>query len=128
MSSIYQHRPLSRSRCIRLLECKQRQDGAATLAEFDFQLLEASLDGNTPFYALSYVWGEIIPSESIICEKDKMPITTNCEAALRHILPRIKSCNIWIDSICINQSCALERNQQVALIREIYSKAEKVLI
>jgi hypothetical protein len=35
---------------------------------------------------------------------------------------------LWVDQICINQSDALERAQQVGLMKEIYRRAEHVII
>lgn len=128
MPSQYRHRPLSSPRSIRTLECKKRAGSTTNLDGFDFGLLEGSLDDSTTFYALSYAWGEATPTDSILCEEANMPITANCAAALKHILPKFKSCNIWVDSICIDQTCILERNQQVALMGEIYSSAQEVLI
>ena len=36
--------------------------------------------------------------------------------------------NLWIDSICINQTDIPEKNIQVAMMGEIYNKADQVVI
>ncbi|KAK2762898.1 heterokaryon incompatibility protein [Colletotrichum kahawae] len=60
---------------------------------------------------------------------DIIPITRNCENALRSVRisagpPR----NIWIDSLCINQDDEEERSAQVALMPRIYAGAAGVLV
>ncbi|KAF2732509.1 HET-domain-containing protein [Polyplosphaeria fusca] len=35
---------------------------------------------------------------------------------------------LWIDALCINQDDIVERGHQVRLMREIYSKAQKVSV
>ncbi|KAL3291606.1 heterokaryon incompatibility protein [Colletotrichum asianum] len=60
---------------------------------------------------------------------DIIPITRNCENALRSVRilggPRR---NIWIDSLCINQDDEKERSAQVALMPRIYAGAAGVLV
>ncbi|KAF2830838.1 HET-domain-containing protein, partial [Ophiobolus disseminans] len=41
--------------------------------------------------------------------------------------PKFKTSRLWIDAICINQSDLLERNHQVAQMRDVYTKAESVI-
>ena len=47
---------------------------------------------------------------------------------LRKDLPLSDRCPLWIDSICIDQGNILERNAQVAMMSEIYSHAESVIV
>ena len=49
---------------------------------------------------------------------------------LRNLHPHSfhSSVGLWIDQICINQDDVHERNEQVALMHRIYSKAENVVI
>lgn len=122
------HRPLSTSRSIRLLECKRRGRKSNGLEDLELRLVEASLDNLPPYFALSYVWGDTKATESIVCDGKKLWITRNCASALGRILPSTSTCTIWVDSICIDQSCIPERNAQVALMSEIFSCAEKVLV
>jgi hypothetical protein len=55
-------------------------------------------------------------------------VTANCEAALRKLRNRDSERILWIDAICINQDKTLERNHQVTLMRDIYSKASRVVV
>lgn len=57
-----------------------------------------------------------------------MPITNNCEVALRRFRDSEEPRYLWIDSICIDQSDPIERASQVELMGRIYRHARKVLI
>lgn len=96
-----------------------------------------SLDDRPEFEALSYVWGNASDTQTIYVDNVPFPATTNLESALRHI--RDHSCeatnglipatlDVWIDAVCINQSDVEERNQQVQMMKDIYSQASHVLI
>jgi Heterokaryon incompatibility protein (HET) len=54
-------------------------------------------------------------------------ITTNLFAALTNLRKRDDIKWIWIDALCINQNDINEKNHQVSLMRQIYSRAERVL-
>lgn len=81
-----------------------------------------------PYKALSYVWGSPVGDVPICCGVQELLITENCVAALRKIRHRMKSRMLWVDAICINQQSLDERNHQVALMGDIYSKASEVII
>lgn len=96
-----------------------------------------SLEHRPKFDALSYVWGDAGDTRTVYVDNVPFPATTNLESALRHI--REHSCeateelipanrDVWIDAICINQSDVEERNQQVRMMKDIYSQASHVLI
>ena len=82
-----------------------------------------------PVYeALSYTWGHSKKECSISCGSESIEITANLAAALVQIRKPDKPRTLWIDQICINQDDVDERNEQVALMGGIYSKAENVVI
>jgi hypothetical protein len=89
---------------------------------------------NSSFQALSYVWGSNErPFRAFIFDKDGknlgfIQLTKNLNSALRDLWMAEKIVNktFWIDQICINQE-GEEKGQQVALMREIYTKAERVI-
>ncbi|KAF2819466.1 HET-domain-containing protein [Ophiobolus disseminans] len=88
---------------------------------------------NAPAYeALSYTWatedGDDSKSGRVHCQDGVIPITENCEAALRCLKLPVDPRILWVDSICINQSSILERNHQVGLMDQIYRLATKVQI
>ncbi|KAK5652305.1 hypothetical protein OQA88_10653 [Cercophora sp. LCS_1] len=106
-----------------------------------------SLDDKPTYCALSYVWGDpaktakiLIAAESaagILSEEKAIDVTTNLEAALRHVRSQwaahrrvghdTSSFRLWADAICINQTDTKERGQQVQIMRSIYKSADLVL-
>ncbi|KAI1138380.1 heterokaryon incompatibility protein-domain-containing protein [Hypoxylon sp. FL0543] len=84
---------------------------------------------NDPKYeALSYVWGDATITTPITLNSRPFQVTTNLEAALRVLRHKNKKRLIWVDAICINQTSIQERNQEVRRMRDIYSRAEQVII
>jgi hypothetical protein len=55
-------------------------------------------------------------------------VTANCIAAMRRLRHKKKRRILWIDAICIDQSSMDERNQQVELMGDVYSKARRVIL
>lgn len=83
---------------------------------------------DTPFEAVSYVWGQAIKNQSIICENHVMGITPSLSSVLRRIRLLNKPLKVWADSICIDQENLKEKGHQVALMGKIYRSAQRVLI
>jgi WD40 repeat protein len=88
---------------------------------------------DTRYCAISYVWGEKGPAESgprIFCgqKRETIAITKNGETALKAVRHHNASQYVWIDAICIDQKNISERSSQVALMGQIYSMADEVLI
>jgi len=99
-------------------------------------IVKELIDTSSPaFDAISYAWeGQILSQDHFIyChEKDgrskRLLIIRNCEAALRHVRLENDIRDIWIDSICIGQATAEEKNHQVRLMGDIYKYAQKVIV
>ncbi|KAK4678298.1 hypothetical protein QC764_306350 [Podospora pseudoanserina] len=86
------------------------------------------------YEALSYTWadanGQASRTKKLYLGREwaVFPITTNCDAALRHVrLPNTER-YIWVDTVCINQFDNLERSHQVQLMPMIYATAQRVLV
>ncbi|KAF6812498.1 heterokaryon incompatibility protein [Colletotrichum plurivorum] len=94
--------------------------------EFHFQ--ETSIDDPPPFQALSYVWGDPTFCCEVHCSGNSVSITQSLFDALRHFRLPDAELTIWADAICINQADMEERGEQVQLMREIYSRAEGVVV
>ena len=80
------------------------------------------------YEALSYVWGDMSVQREIIFDGMPFPVTENLAIALHHLRLPDKPRRVWVDALCINQSNAKERNEQVTLMGEIYTMAKPVLI
>ncbi|KAH7084171.1 heterokaryon incompatibility protein-domain-containing protein [Paraphoma chrysanthemicola] len=93
------------------------------------ELSTASIDDTAQsFDALSYMWGDPAPIDTIELSGQPIPIASNLAVALRHLRYVDKPLVIWIDAICINQQDLDERSRQVQFMRQLYSRAEIVRI
>jgi hypothetical protein len=55
-------------------------------------------------------------------------VTVNLQLALRHLrLPSTERV-LWVDAVCINQNDILEKNHEVAHMRQIYLGAQQVIV
>ncbi|KAI1745791.1 heterokaryon incompatibility protein-domain-containing protein [Xylaria scruposa] len=98
----------------------------------DLELVDLA-DITKPYEALSYTWADE-DGNTDRCEVlylgpywDCLPITRNCYLALQRFR-EVRSWTVWVDAICINQNNNSERSHQVNIMREIYSKAESVVV
>jgi hypothetical protein len=86
------------------------------------------------YEALSYTWADAAGNANrtkklhLGREWEILPITTNCEAALRCLRLQTKDRNLWVDSICIDQENVGERSHQVQMMSIIYQTAQRVLV
>jgi len=114
---------LPHRRAIRLLRIKSgtSEEGIQiTLETFD-------LDSKTQFTALSYVWGDATSPCEIICNGHTKSITRNLWGVLSQLQKQRFDCLLWVDAICINQKDDEEKSFQVAIMRDIYRRAAKVI-
>lgn len=80
------------------------------------------------YEALSYVWGENTTSQSISVGCRSVGITSNCDQALRHLRQHKQTRALWVDAICIDQSSAEDKAQQIPLMGDIYEYASRTVI
>jgi hypothetical protein len=93
------------------------------------QLQHVDLASSTPsFCALSYVWGTVVYDRSFECQSSVIMITQSLEEALKRLRLPDKVINIWADGICINQQDVRERESQVKLMGQIYTRAHQIMI
>ncbi|KAK1674369.1 heterokaryon incompatibility protein-domain-containing protein [Colletotrichum godetiae] len=99
------------------------------------RLSSVSLDEKPAYTALSYVWGDASITETILLNGQEFHATKNLFNALQHLQDHWidtfpgrhpQGFRVWVDALCINQQDVAERNQQVQLMRRIYSSAELV--
>src|ERR1700760_1920591 len=141
----HRYDPLPTNSSIRLMQLSTNSD---SLLSFEFWVGE--LSQAPPFDALSYTWGDPyspylrpqldyrpdpeVSSIPILCKEKILFIRPNLDDALQAISnlslfpqPFSRQRYIWIDAICIDQSNLLERERQVALMSELYQRAESVI-
>lgn len=64
----------------------------------------------------------------MFCNGHECTVTKNLGAALQKLRLPDGARKIWIDALCINQDDVLERNEQVRLMGEIYSRCSRVIV
>ncbi|KAF4470475.1 ankyrin repeat [Fusarium albosuccineum] len=120
----YQYQPLTKTNSIRVLELHPGRPG--DILRFD--LNEVQLNVNASFEALSYEWQDKFGSVPVQCNNEQLLVTPNCKAAMERLRLDSGPRYLWIDAICINQANTKERNQQVAMMTDIYRAATSVLM
>ncbi|KAI6084620.1 heterokaryon incompatibility protein-domain-containing protein [Hypoxylon rubiginosum] len=132
----YRHRTLSGFGTTRLLIIHPANSEAEPLRGSLIEYIVKSShrgtspEGLTRYEALSYVWGAPSTAHEITINSLTLPITANCDAALRRLRWVSQDRVLWVDSICIDQTPegVEERNAQVAMMGDIYENASDVLI
>ncbi|RYP60507.1 hypothetical protein DL771_010485 [Monosporascus sp. 5C6A] len=101
-------------------------------------LVTVPLEEAPPYIALSYVWGDPSLSYRIHCHSQSLLVTgslidalVTVHSAVRYnssaIYDQDEDVYLWADGICINQQNAQEKEQQVPLMKDIYSRARGVI-
>ena len=81
------------------------------------------------FEALSYTWGAALERRSVLVkDAGEFPVTDNLWYALRRLRRLLKIRTLWVDAICINQQDLTERADQVRIMYDIYSYAERGIV
>jgi hypothetical protein len=82
--------------------------------------------------AVSYTWGDVSYSHDLIIRDSErlcvMKITAVVDSMLRWFRKPARTLYLWIDALCLNQSDVEELSEQVKVMAEIYSQAQKVRI
>jgi hypothetical protein len=87
-------------------------------------------EGLPQWVAISYCWGENPGIKQIILDGKKVNVPDSAEAAIKGTYRGLANPDtpIWIDAICINQLDLTEKNHQVAMMGNVYSRAAEVLV
>ncbi|RYP30055.1 hypothetical protein DL768_011202 [Monosporascus sp. mg162] len=130
--SIYSEQLDASKREIRLLHIRADVNDCSTAWSMSIASLGTAPNAMPRFNALSYVWGNTHASQPVRINSQNLPVTENLGQALRGLrnayIPEADHLPLWIDALCINQQDEQERNQQVAMMGDIYGRAERVLI
>jgi hypothetical protein len=91
-------------------------------------LVHVPIEDAGEYDALSYVWGSSDRTEFIICDGQRLDVTSNLHNALCHISKNRMPWTVWIDGVCIDQQNDEEKARQVGRMDTIYSSARCVLV
>jgi Heterokaryon incompatibility protein (HET) len=126
--SSFQYKPLDSSRStrpsIRLLELHPGRDGN----QVEASLKGVPLSSELKYEAVSYCWGDPKDVGIILCNGQQLYVPRRLEVALRNMRYTDKTRMLWADAICINQSDNVEKENQVQLMRTIFSSSQRTLI
>lgn len=105
------------------------QQSETKYLRFETETVSLLDDATKDYNAVSYSWGDKTVTRRIILDR----CTLDIPAGTFDVLERFrKSKNfnkpIWVDAVCIDQGNDAERGYQVALMRDVYSQADEVLI
>jgi hypothetical protein len=125
---LYKYETLPSAQSIRILTlCPAEQHTDAIICMIETTELEEA-----SYNALSYTWGmnedgNASQDHELFIHGNRKWITQNLFEGLRRIRLCDKPLRIWIDAVCINQQDVVEKSAQVAMMADIYARAEKVL-
>jgi hypothetical protein len=122
---VFRHTSLGSTKgCIRLLEILPQVNSAGLI-----QCRIWHSTTNATYKCLSYVWGPEGGEETIMLNGKKFCCRKNLYNFIKAAFSEHSMISeaFWIDAICIDQKNDLERNQQVAHMGDIYSKAVGVI-
>jgi hypothetical protein len=126
--SRFEYQQLETSTSIRILAIAPgagNEPLRGTLEHFDLELLKSQ---HAHFDALSYVWGHVVYDRPFECQTGIVLITKSLEEALQKLRSSQRTQYIWADGVCINQQDRLERESQVKLMGQVYTRALQVKI
>ncbi|KAI0465532.1 heterokaryon incompatibility protein-domain-containing protein [Xylaria cf. heliscus] len=127
--SPYIYKALPAGRTIRILHLLPAED-----VEDDIELaihvtdLDATEDDQWPYEAVTYVWGDLSRTRTVLCDEGIIFVTENCFDAMRHLRWQKKPRSLWIDAICIDQNSIDEKPGQLTLMGDIYKSAIRTIV
>ena len=86
------------------------------------EIKKVSLSQQPVYAALSYVWGDASDCRSIVLGEGTFTVTANLEVALRYLQCIQDLPPLWVDAVCIDQSNHIEKEEQIRLMADIYSR------
>ncbi|KAG9503330.1 hypothetical protein J7337_006175 [Fusarium musae] len=109
-------------RLLHLLPAKESTNPIACRLEV------VAFEENPVYEALSYCWGDNTLLQGTKCNNEAFQVTESLFSGLQHLRNDHTERTLWIDAICINQNDLEERQSQVKLMKDIYTKSERVVI
>ncbi|RYP12250.1 hypothetical protein DL765_007435 [Monosporascus sp. GIB2] len=121
----FEYRPIRTGREIRLLRILSSITGSSN--DWSYELVHACLSSAPPFEAISYTWGSPETTHQILIDGLPFIVSEKVYRLLTAVGSLTRTGYVWIDSICINQTDAVEKSSQIMLMREVYSRASVVI-
>ncbi|KAK1081477.1 hypothetical protein LTR33_004655 [Friedmanniomyces endolithicus] len=118
------YRPLKPREFRILLLSNEERNGPKSL---QCELRTLNIDTNLAYVALSYTWGDSGDFATITLGSVRIRAQRNLVEALR-TLYNLGHRLVWADALCINQTDLAERGVQVSLMRNVFERAQEVLI
>ncbi|KAL1877413.1 hypothetical protein Daus18300_002397 [Diaporthe australafricana] len=116
---------------VRLLEVSRPAQSDGQESTVAARLVQAALDDNPTYLAISYAWGEASVA-GYFCDPDGIETRLGYSKVTLEIVSTLvapgSTLYLWIDSVCINQEDNDERASQVAIMGDIYRQAQQVVI
>jgi hypothetical protein len=120
----YRHTKIENDREIRLLTLHPRLPFSAIRVSLDHW----PLDSAPPYEAMSYTWGTSKETRKISVNGIPYHAPISTFEVLRGRSSPWKDRVLWIDSICINQDDSKEKEKQILLMKDIYSKCSRAIV
>ena len=122
----YKYQPITDGKRFRILKLTPARDRIRATVE------EADTDSCSPYWAVSYVWGNGERTHSLTVftadgTESYLRITKSCASVMGILTPLSKPRYLWIDAICINQNDPSDKVSQIPLMAKIYSGAAQVV-
>ncbi|KAF7934957.1 uncharacterized protein EAE98_003002 [Botrytis deweyae] len=129
---LFQYLPLERTSDIRLLQTSLSPGSKRLYGKFTQVSLDVVPSIRVPYAAISYHWGSADTCDQIrFDEGHYLGLNSSAGKFLRsfaaHLDFEFEPCFLWIDALCINQNCNIEKGSQVRQIGRIHSSALQVL-
>jgi hypothetical protein len=125
----FKYEPLTKPDSIRLFILQPGSPGHTIHGSLvHTTLAQCHYDIYSPYTALSYVWGDAKNTVRIFIDTQPFTVTVNLASALDSMRDERVAICVWADAVCIDQSNIPERNQQVGLMRDVYSFAQQTIV
>lgn len=120
------HRPLEDANTTRFLRLLPRHQSEYLSVElFHGNLAQRPV---LQYEALSYTWGEPLPTKTILCNGLPFELRENAYNFLDQLCRPHSVRVVWMDCICIDQNNIREREQQVGIMHTIYQLPAAVIV
>ena len=81
-----------------------------------------------PYEAISYTWGDNAAETPMQINGKRFVAPGNAYEGLVELRDPVSPRRIWIDAIYINQTDLTEKQHQILLMRDVYERAEEVVV